>query len=105
MEKIKAMPKPSLRKPASTTPRQATRSRKCEAADSSFGRFSASGDRFTITDPLAPPRAQVNFLWNDTLISGLNQFGSGEGVFNNQTLTLNHPEGRVRLIADGLRFC
>ena len=71
---------------------------------SGFGRFSPSGDTFTITDPLAPPRAQINFLWNDTLISGLNQFGSGEGVFNNQTLTLNHPQGRVRLIADGRRF-
>ena len=73
-------------------------------APSGFGHFSPSGDTFTITEPLAPPRAQINFLWNDTLISGLNQFGSGEGVFNNQTLTLNHPEGRVRLIADGRRF-
>lgn len=69
-----------------------------------FGCFSATGDTYAITDPLAPPRAQINFLWNDSLISGLNQFGSGEGVFNNQTLTLNHPQGRVRLIADGRRF-
>jgi cellobiose phosphorylase len=45
----------------------------------------------------------VNFLWNDTMISGLNQFGTGDGVFNNQTLTYNHPEGRVRLIRDGRR--
>ena len=69
-----------------------------------YGHFSPDGLEYIITDPFAPPRAQVNFLWNDTLISGLNQFGSGDGVFNNQTLTLNHPQGRVRLIRDGRRY-
>ena len=69
-----------------------------------FGHFTDDGREFIITEPLAPPRAQVNFLWNDTLISGLNQFGSGDGVFNNQTLTLNHPKGRVRLVRDGRRY-
>ena len=69
-----------------------------------FGHFSEDSREFVITDPFAPPRAQVNFLWNDTLISGLNQFGSGDGVFNNQTLTLNHPQGRVRMIRDGRRY-
>ena len=70
----------------------------------SYGHFSADGKEYIITEPLAPPRAQINFLWNDTLISGLNQFGSGDGVFNNQTLMYNHPEGRVRLIRDGRRY-
>ena len=70
----------------------------------SYGHFSDDGREFLITDPLAPPRAQINFLWNDTLISGLNQFGSGDGVFNNQTLMYNHPDGRVRLIRDGRRY-
>jgi hypothetical protein len=51
----------------------------------SFGQFSADGCEYIITDPLAPPRAQVNFLWNDTIISGVNQFGSGEGLFNDRT--------------------
>ena len=74
------------------------------AAPPPFGHFSRSGMEFVVDDPLRPPRPQINFLWNDTLISALNQFGTGEGVFNNQTLTLNHPEGRVRLIADGRRF-
>ncbi len=69
-----------------------------------YGHFSADGKEFVITDPLSPPRAQVNFLWNDTLISGLNQFGSGDGVFNNQSLMYNHPQGRVRLIRDGRRY-
>lgn len=69
-----------------------------------FGHFSPNGREFVITDPMSPPRAQINFLWNDTLISGLNQFGGGDGVFNNQTLMYNHPDGRVRLIRDGRRY-
>jgi len=71
---------------------------------SSFGHFSNDNLEYIITEPFAPPRAQVNFLWNDTLISGLNQFGGGDGVFNNQTLMYNHPKGRVRLIRDGRRY-
>jgi cellobiose phosphorylase len=70
----------------------------------SFGHFSKDNLEYIVTDPMSPPRAQVNFLWNDTLISGLNQFGSGDGVFNNQTLMYNHPQGRVRLIRDGRRY-
>ena len=69
-----------------------------------FGRFSEDNLEFLITDPFAPCRAQVNFLWNDSLISGVNQFGTGDGVFNNQTLLYNHSEGRVRLIRDGRRY-
>ena len=69
-----------------------------------YGHFSPDGTEFVITEPFAPPRAQINFLWNDTLISGLNQFGSGDGVFNNQTMMCNHPEGRVRMIRDGRRY-
>jgi len=69
-----------------------------------YGHFSPDGKEFVITEPFAPPRAQINFLWNDTLISGLNQFGGGDGVFNNQTLMYNHLDGRVRLIRDGRRY-
>ena len=69
-----------------------------------FGHFSSDGREFILTDPLAPPRAQINFLWNETLVSGLNQFGTGDGVFNNQTMLYNHPKGRVRLIRDGRRY-
>jgi len=69
-----------------------------------YGHFSENGREYIITDPLAPPRAQINFLWNDSLISGVNQFGGGDGVFNNQTLLYNHPKGRVRMIRDGRRY-
>ncbi|WP_309398456.1 GH36-type glycosyl hydrolase domain-containing protein [Cerasicoccus maritimus] len=69
-----------------------------------FGHFSEDGLEYVITDPLAPPRAQINFLWNDHIISGLNQFGSGEGIFNDRTLMLNHPKGRVQLIRHGRRY-
>ncbi|MGE9294810.1 MAG: GH36-type glycosyl hydrolase domain-containing protein [Puniceicoccales bacterium] len=69
-----------------------------------FGHFNEDGSEYHITDALAPPRHQVNFLWNDTMISGHNQFGSGEGVFNDQAMLLNHPEGRVRMISKGRRY-
>jgi cellobiose phosphorylase len=69
-----------------------------------FGHFSDDGMEYVITDALRPPRAQINFFWNDTLISGVNQFGSGEGIFNDRTLMLNHPAGRVQLIRHGRRF-
>lgn len=73
-------------------------------APAAFGHFSADGREYVITAPFAPPRVQVNYLWNDTLIAGLNQFGGGDGVFNNQTLMYNHPQGRVRLVRDGRRY-
>ena len=69
-----------------------------------FGHFSADNKEFIISDPFAPPRAQINFLWNDSIISGVNQFGGGDWVFNDQALMYNHPEGRVRLIRDGRRY-
>ncbi|WFB35204.1 hypothetical protein P3T73_13645 [Kiritimatiellota bacterium B12222] len=71
---------------------------------SEFGHFSPDGKEYIITDPMAPPRFQVNFLWNDTLISGVNQFGTGDGMFNDRTLMYNHPEGRVQLIHQGHRY-
>lgn len=70
----------------------------------SFGHFSGTGMEYVIADPLAPPRAQINFMWNDDIISAVNQFGSGEGIFNDRTLMLNHPKGRVNLIRHGRRF-
>lgn len=70
----------------------------------SFGRWNAEGSEFIVEDCLAPPRHLVNFSWNDSLISGLNQFGSGEGVFNNQTLLFNDPAGRARMIREGRRY-
>jgi cellobiose phosphorylase len=69
-----------------------------------FGNFSEDGSEYTVEDALAPPRHLVNFSWNDRLISGVNQFGSGEGVFNNQTLLYNDPAGRARMIRDGRRY-
>lgn len=70
----------------------------------SFGHFSPDGREYHITDALAPPRAQINFLWNRNLISGVNQFGSGEGIFNDRTLLYNDPRGRVDAIRDGRRY-
>ncbi len=74
------------------------------SAPDAFGHFSEDGLEYVITRPLAPPRAQVNFLWNDTIISGVNQFGTGEGIFNDRTLMYSHPEGRVQIIRNGRRY-
>ena len=68
----------------------------------SFGHFSADGREYVITDATMPPRAQINFLWNDNLITGMNQFGSGEGIFNDRTMLYNDLRGRVDAINDGL---
>jgi cellobiose phosphorylase len=70
-----------------------------------FGQFSRDGREYIITDALRPPRFQINFLWNDSLISGVNQFGSGDGMFNDRTLMYNHPAGRVQMIHQGHRYC
>lgn len=68
-----------------------------------FGKFSKDNTEYLITAAEAPPRHQVNFFWNDVMVSGHNQFGSGEGVFNDQAMLLNHPKGRVRMISKGRR--
>jgi cellobiose phosphorylase len=69
-----------------------------------YGSFSSDAREYIITDGEAAPRQQINFLWNNSMISGHNQFGSGEGVFNDQAMLLNHPEGRVRMISKGRRY-
>lgn len=56
-----------------------------------FGRFSEDNLEYIISDPFAPPRVQVNYLWNDTLIAGVNQFGSGDGVFQQSDPALQSP--------------
>ncbi len=70
----------------------------------SFGKFSSDGREYIIEKPLAPLRHLINFSWNEWMISGVNQFGTGEGVFNNQTLLYNDPKGRARMIREGRRY-
>lgn len=69
-----------------------------------FGHFSDDGREYVMLDAAKPPRAQINFLWNDNLITGMNQFGSGEGIFNDRTMLYNDPRGRVDAIKDGRRY-
>jgi len=69
-----------------------------------FGNFTKNDREYIINDAEAPPRAQINFLWNDYMISGHNQFGSGEDVFNDQAILLNDPRGRVRMLSKGRRY-
>jgi cellobiose phosphorylase len=69
-----------------------------------FGYFNEDGTEYIIDKPLMPKRHMVNFSWNSTVISGVNQFGTGEGVFNNQTFLYNAQSGRARMIRDGRRY-
>ena len=66
-----------------------------------FGHSSPDNKEFIITDPLSPPRAQINFLWNDTIISGLNQFGSGDGWAEDSLYAIG-VEGGLYEIAVGV---
>ncbi len=72
--------------------------------DKGFGKFTQDSREYIITDAEAAPRHQINFLWNNYMISGHNQFGTGEGVFNDQTMLLNEPKGQVRMISKGRRY-
>lgn len=69
-----------------------------------FGQFIDGGFEYEIFHPFTPPRSQLNFIWNDRLMSGLNQFGTGEGVFNSRVMMLNDPRGRVQMIQGGARY-
>lgn len=69
-----------------------------------FGHFTTDGKEYVIDKPLLPIRHLINFSWNNSLISGVNQFGTGEGVFNNQTLLYNDLRGRARMIKNGARY-
>lgn len=69
-----------------------------------FGHFNSEGNEFIVNQPLLPIRHLINFSWNNHLISGVNQFGTGEGVFNNQTLLYNDSRGRAKMIKDGRRY-
>lgn len=70
----------------------------------SFGRFSPDGKEYIIESPLAPVRHLINFSWSSSVVSGVNQFGTGDGVFNNQTLLYNDYQGRARMVKDGRRY-
>ncbi len=68
----------------------------------SFGYFQSGGSEFVITEP-NPPRGLMNYSWNDSFISAVNQIASGVGAYKERAAQLIHPAGRALLIRDGQR--
>ncbi len=68
-----------------------------------YGYF--SGNEFKITD-YNTPRPQLNYVWNDRILSGINHFGGGVGAYGNRAASYIDPEGKSRaiLIRDGNRY-
>lgn len=60
---------------------------------------------FVITD-FNTPRPQMNYVWNNRMMSGINHFGGGIGAYGNRTASYIDPEGKSRaiLIRDGNRY-
>jgi cellobiose phosphorylase len=72
---------------------------------SKFGYFSENGSEYTINTPNTP-RPQINYIWNDLILSGVNHFGGGVGAYGGRTITYIDPEGKGRssIVKNGNRF-
>jgi cellobiose phosphorylase len=70
-----------------------------------FGHFSENGSEYVITSPQAP-RPLLNYIWNTRMVSGINQFGGGNGAYGNRAASYIDPKerGRANLILDGNRY-
>ena len=70
---------------------------------SSYGYFSEDGSQYVITDPQTK-RTQMNYLWNRSFLLAVNQFGAGNGAYQNQAAFYISPEGRGSMIKNGNRY-
>lgn len=70
-----------------------------------FGHFSKDGSEFHFTNP-QPPRPMLNYLWNASLLSGVNQTGGGIGAYGDRAAAYIDPEGKGRavIIKNGSRY-
>ncbi len=71
----------------------------------SYGYFNNTGNEYIITDYMTP-RPQMNYVWNERLLSGINHFGGGVGSYGNRTMAYIDPmgSGRASVIANGNRY-
>ena len=72
---------------------------------SSFGHFSEDGREFCISEK-ETPRPLLNYIWNSSILSGVNQFGGGEGSYGGRTSSYIDPNGKGRcsLFRNGNRY-
>ena len=70
-----------------------------------YGKFNEKGNEYIITDYLTP-RPQMNYVWNERMLSGINHFGGGVGAYGNRASSYIDEKGRGRanLIKDGNRY-
>ena len=70
-----------------------------------YGKFNEKGNEYIITDYLMP-RPQMNYVWNERMLSGINHFGGGVGSYGNRAASYIDEKGRGRanLIKDGNRY-
>lgn len=48
-----------------------------------YGKFNEKGNEYIITDYLTP-RPQMNYVWNERMLSGINHLGGGVGSYGNR---------------------
>ena len=72
---------------------------------SKFGFFSDNGSEFIFHTPQTP-RPMMNYMWNARILSGINQFGGGDGAYGGRAASYIDPEGKGRaiLIRNGNRY-
>ena len=70
---------------------------------SSYGYFSQDGSKYIITDPQTK-RTQMNYLWNKKFLLAANQFGSGNGAYQNHAAFYISAKGRGNMIRNGNRY-
>ena len=72
---------------------------------SSFGHFSADGREFCVTEK-ETKRPLLNYIWNSSILSGVNQFGGGEGAYGGRTSSYIDPNGKGRcsIFKNGNRY-
>ncbi len=70
-----------------------------------YGYFNEIGDEYIITDYMTP-RPQMNYVWNERILSGINHFGGGVGSYGNRTVSYIDKEGsgRANIINNGNRY-
>ncbi len=70
-----------------------------------YGKFNEKGNEYIITDYLTP-RPQMNYVWNERMLSGINHFGGGVGSYGNRAASYIDElgRGRANLIKDGNRY-
>ena len=70
-----------------------------------FGYFQKDGAEFVI-DELMPPRPQLNYIWNDSILSGINHMGGGIGAYGDRATAYIDPDGKGRctIVKNGHRY-